>query len=74
MRIVLVVGVICGAPSRALLPGREVFVEIVELAAGEHVAVDPLAVCFLLGPLNTLAGSRWPVADGGRGRDASMYI
>ena len=55
----------------ALLLGRAVRVEVVELAAGEHLVVGPVAVCFLGGSLNTLDASRWPVADGGRGRDAS---
>ena len=55
----------------ALLLGRAVRVEVVELAAGEHLVVGPMAVCFLGGSLNTLDASRWPVADAGRGRDAS---
>ena len=55
-RVVLgvVVGIICGAKFRALLLGRAVFVEIVELAAGEQFGVGPLAVRFLSGSLNTL--------------------
>ena len=40
------------APRRALLLRRAVLVQVVELAAGEHIAA-PLAVCFRLGSLNT---------------------
>ena len=40
-------------PRRALLLRRAVRVEVVELAAGEHAVVGPLAVLFLHGPLNT---------------------
>ena len=50
----VVVGIICGAKFRALLLGRAVFVEIVELPAGEQFGVGPLAVRFLSGSLNTL--------------------
>ena len=40
------------APLLALLLGRAVLVEVVEFAAGEHIVVGPLAVCFLKGPLS----------------------
>ena len=40
-------------PRRALLLRRAVGVEVVELAAGKHLAA-PLAVFFLMGPLNPL--------------------
>ena len=39
-------------PLLALLLRRAVLVEVVELAAGEHFGVAPLAVCFLDGPLD----------------------
>ena len=44
------------APLLALLLGRAVLVEVVEFAAGEHIVVGPLAVCFLKGPLETGRG------------------
>ena len=44
---------ICDALFCVLLLRRAILVEVVELAAGEHVAVGPLAVCFLKGPLST---------------------
>ena len=44
-----------GASLLALLLRRAEFVEVVELAAGEHRGVFPLAVLFLLGSLDPLA-------------------
>ena len=41
------------APPGALLLRRAIGVEVVELAPGKHVVVGPLAVLFLMGPLNT---------------------
>ncbi len=38
---------ICDALLCVLLLRRAILVEVVELAAGEHVVVGPLAVCFL---------------------------
>ena len=38
-------------PRLALLLGRAVLVEVVELAAGEHKGAGPLAIRFLKGPL-----------------------
>ena len=44
---------ISAAPRRALLLRRAVRVEVVELAAGEHLGVGPLAVFILRGSLDT---------------------
>ena len=41
------------APLLALLLGRAVLVEVVELAAGEHKGAGPLAIRFLKGPKPT---------------------
>ena len=41
----------------ALLLGRAVRVEVVELAAGEHLVVGPLAVLSLVGSLDSLANT-----------------
>ena len=41
-------------PRRALLLGRAVLIEVVEIAAGEQFVVSPLAVLFLAGSLNIL--------------------
>ena len=51
------------APLLALLLGRAVLVEVVEFAAGEHIVVGPLAVCFLKGPLSP----SWHDRETGRG-------
>ena len=44
-----------GALICPLLLRRAVRVEVVEVAAGEHFGVDPLAVRFLNGPLDALS-------------------
>ena len=44
---------ICDALFCVLLLCSAILAEGVEVSAGEQVAVGPLAVCFLIGPLNT---------------------